>query len=240
MTRASRNPIDIWRAQAVRARTGPITLELSSLGRPEMIFVPFFVIPVYNAAAKAAGQRRILMWDSDKSVESLLSSGAIGGTTPNTAAPFVEPVVIDYNANKLNYYRKTDVAWSSTGCGPTRAVTVTIKLTNGAPANLPTHVDQRTDTPPAGAQPGDNQILLYYVGTDGGSLDQITINDQPGQVEPGMAGNHPTHATFVELPRGQTETVGLHLDEPASPDSPVAINQPAVIPTTWSVKRSIC
>ena len=194
---------------------------------------------LYKAAAKAAGQRRILMWDSDKTVESLLSSGTLGGTVPTTTAPFVGPVIIDYNANKLDYYLKTDVQWVSTGCGSTRSVTVTIKLTNDAPADLPTYVNQRTDDPPAGAKPGDNQILLYYIGTDGGQLDQITVNGQTGSIEPGTEGDHPTYSTLVEVPRGETQTVTLSLSEPGG-RLPILMHQPGVVPMAVDARTAEC
>ena len=125
---------------------------------------------LYRAAATSASERRVLMWDRDAKTESLLSSATLGGTIPNTTAPYIGPVILSYSANKLNYYLKSDVTWVSQGCGATRNVTVTIKLTNTAPGDLPQYVSQRTDEPDYSVSSGDNIVTLYYVGTAGGQL----------------------------------------------------------------------
>ena len=71
---------------------------------------------LYRAAATAANQRRLLIWDRDEPTEKLLTSSTLGGTVSNTSATFIGPVILSYSANKLNYYLKSEVTWASHGC----------------------------------------------------------------------------------------------------------------------------
>ncbi len=195
---------------------------------------------LYAAASRAATERRLQLWTSDESFESMLSTMPIGGAIANTSAPYVGPVVINYAANKLDYYLHTQVQWVSANCGTTSNVTVTITLTNRAPTNLPLYVTQRTDKPSFPVAPGDNQILLYYVGTQGGGLTSITIDGQLATVQPGTAGSHPTYATLVELPRNQPQTIVLNLVEPSTSASPVVLRQPMITPADITTRQTKC
>jgi hypothetical protein len=183
---------------------------------------------MYDAVSRAVDERRLLLWDQDPSVESLLSATVIGGAVHDTDAPYSEPVIINYGGNKLDYYLRTSVSLVSSGCGAQRDVTVTVTLTNGAPDNLPPYVTARTDAPDYPTADGDNRVLLYYVGTHAGKLTSVTVNGHQSTVAPGTAGNHPTYRTLVELPRGVAQIVVLHLTEPASADRRVIVDQPAV------------
>jgi len=42
--------------------------------------------------------------------------------------------IVNDGGNKLDYYLERSLTWTRTGCGPTRATTVTVTLTNNAPA----------------------------------------------------------------------------------------------------------
>ena len=195
---------------------------------------------LYHAAGRAAGERRLLLWNEDKAIESFLSASTVGGAVADTAAPYVQPVVVNYGANKLDYYLKTSVRWEGKGCGSTRDVTVTITLSNTAPAGLSAYVAQRLDEPPYPVTRGDNRVLLYYVGTQGGFLARITVDGEAGTVTPGTAGHHPTYAALVELPRGQSRTLVLTLREPASSAGPVLVRQPLVRPALVSAHAETC
>lgn len=195
---------------------------------------------LYRAAAASASERRLLIWDRDPSTESLLSAGTIGGTIPDTTSAYVGPVIISYSANKLNYYLKSDVTWISRGCGATRNVTVTMKLTNTAPPGLPKYVSQRTDEPDYDVSSGDNIVMLYYVGTSGGRLSGVTVDGSINSIQPGTQGNHPTYTTLAEIPRGRTTTVVLDLVEPANVGAPRTLQQPMVNKPSVSVHLAEC
>ncbi len=196
---------------------------------------------LYRAASRAASERRLLLWSADATVEAVLAGHPLGGAVLATAAPYVQPVIVNYGENKLDYYLSSAVVWTSAGCGPTRQVTVTVTLTNSTPAQgFPTYVTQRQDKPTARISTGDSRVLFYYIGTDGGTLSSITVAGTPGTVTPGSSGGHPTYSTLVELPRGRATTLVLTLREPASALAPVAVQQPMVHPGTVSVHTEAC
>jgi Protein of unknown function (DUF4012) len=195
---------------------------------------------LYQASSRAIQERRLLFWDADNSIEEWVSAHAVGGTIPDTAAPYIAPTIINYGADKLDYYLKASYAWSSTGCGAIRDVTVTITLTNLAPTGLPSYVTQRLDEPPFPVAAGDNRILLYYVGSQGGGITSITIGGAAATVSSGRQGDHPTYSALVELPRATTQTVVLQLREPVGSGSPIVLRQPMVIPATYSITTARC
>lgn len=195
---------------------------------------------LYQAASTSANQRRLLIWDRDAPTEKLLSSATLGGAIPDTTSPYVGPVIISYSANKLSYYLKSGVTWVSHGCGATRDVTVTVKLTNTAPPGLPKYVSQRTDEPDYPVSSGDNIVMLYYIGTSGGQLTKVTVDGSISTVQPGTQGNHPTYSTLAEIPRGKTTTVVLNLVEPGTSVKPLELNQPMVAPASISATGGRC
>ena len=196
---------------------------------------------LYKAAQTAVSERRLLVWDRDTKTEKLLSSEKIGGGVPDTSSPFIGPVIISYSTNKLNYYVTGDVTWATQGCGSTKNVTVTVKLTNTAPAGLPRYVAQRTDNPDYTVSSGDQIVTLFYLGTKGGRLAGLSIDGSANTVEPGTEGSHPTYTTLVEIPRGKTTTVVMHLIEPVKQGAdPIVLNQAMVHPLVVHADSPTC
>jgi Protein of unknown function (DUF4012) len=101
-----------------------------------------------QAAGKAAGQRRFLVWSVDPTVQADLAQTSVAGIIPITTAPYVGLSVFNDGGNKLEYCLDRSLTWTRTCCGPTRATTVTITLTNNAPATgLPPYVTGRLSAP---------------------------------------------------------------------------------------------
>jgi hypothetical protein len=182
-----------------------------------------------TAAMKAVGQRRLLLWDANDTIQSTLAKSNVAGDIPTTNAPFVGAFVSNYASNKLDYYLYRSVVWTSSGCGPTRNVTATITLHNDAPASgLPTYVTQRSDAAPYPVKAGDSRTLLTYVGSTGGSLLQATVNGKTVGTLSGRVAGHPSYGAVLELPRQSTSVVVLHLLEPRAGGQPVVVKQPGV------------
>src|SRR5674476_139602 len=87
-----------------------------------------------RAAGKAAGERRILVWSADPAIQADLAQTSVAGIIPTTTAPYVGLSIVNDGGNKPDYYLDRSVTWQAAGCGPTRPTTVTITLTNNAPA----------------------------------------------------------------------------------------------------------
>jgi hypothetical protein len=68
----------------------------------------------------------------------------------------------------------------------------------------------------------------------------VTLDGKPGTARIGTERGHPVYTVDVELPRGQTRTVVLHLREPSSPVAPIVLHQPLVRPLTVTVRDEAC
>ena len=108
-----------------------------------------------RAVGKAAGERRILVWSADHAVQADLARTSVAGIIPTTAAPYVGLSIVNGGGNKLDYYLDRSLTWRRTGCGSTRQTTVSITLTNNAPARgLPPYVTSRGDRHSYPVKPG--------------------------------------------------------------------------------------
>ena len=128
-----------------------------------------------------------------------------------------------FNASggKLDFYLTRAVSYERTGCGAFRDVLVTIKLSNYAPpAGLPPYVYSRLDDAPPSAQQGDYRSLVDLYASPGAELQSVTLNGEPGTASVEHDLGHPMFRFDLELPRGQTQTVAVHLREPAGTGSP--------------------
>jgi hypothetical protein len=121
-----------------------------------------------RAAGKAAGERRLLVWSANPAVQADLAQTSVAGILPTTSAPYVGPSIVNAGGNELDYYLDRSLTWTRTGCGPTRASTVAIKLTNNAPASgLSPYVMARVDTGSYPVKAGDNRLEVSYFATHG-------------------------------------------------------------------------
>lgn len=194
-----------------------------------------------RALARAADERRLLVWSANPNLQALLESTELSGTVPVTADPYVGLTVINEGGNKLDYYLDRALTWQRRGCGPARTVTVTVVLTNTAPPGLSTvYVAPRSDNPAYPIKAGDNRVTIYYAATEGAVLKSATINGKPTGVSAGTERGHPVFLVDVELPRGAPRTVVLNLEEPDAAGAPIVFRQPLVRPLTVAVRDQAC
>lgn len=89
---------------------------------------------------------------------------------------------------------------------------MTITLTNNAPASaLPPDVTNRSDTHSYPVKTGDNRLIVSYFATQGALLNDITVAGRPGIGRMGAELGHPAYIVDVELPRGTSRTIVIHL-----------------------------
>lgn len=169
----------------------------------------------------ATGERRILVWSADPAVQADLAQTSVSGIIPNTKAPYVGLSIVNDGGNKLDYYLDRPVTWQRTGCGTTRRTTVTIPLTNNAPASgLSPYVTGRSDIHAYPVKPGDNRLEVSYLATQGALIQGVTVAGVPGTASIGADLRHPVYTVDLELPRGTSRTIVLHLSEPAETGAP--------------------
>jgi hypothetical protein len=196
---------------------------------------------LFRAAGKAAGERRILLWSADPAVQKDLAQTSVAGIIPTTTAPYVGLSIVNEGGNKLDYYLDRSLTWQAAGCGPTRRTTVTIKLTNNAPANgLSPYVTGRSDARSYLVKPGDNRLSVSYLATQGALMESVTVAGKPGTSRVGVERGHPVYTVDLELPRGTSRTIVLRLSEPAVAGAPIVLRQPLVRPLQVKLLETVC
>ena len=194
-----------------------------------------------KAAGKAGAQRRLLVYSTSPDVESDLQETSLSGAVLPTDGPYAGLVVNNDAGNKLDYYLDRRLTWTRTGCGTRREVTVTITLTNTAPASgLPPYVIERNDHPRYPTAKGDTRLGVYYYGSAGAFLTSATLDGQRAQVGRGTEQGHPVYFADVEMPRGKARTLTLHFLEPAGTGAPTILRQPLVRPLSVTVRDQSC
>ena len=198
-------------------------------------------VDLVKAASMSAGQHRLIAWSRDPRIERLLMQTNYAAAIPSANRPFAGVILNNAAAGKLDYYLVRTMTYVRTGCGPRRDVTVTITLTNNAPASgLPLYVVDRLDHPPPGAKPGDNHTILDYYASADAQLDSVTLNGQASTAGVATALGHTVLRMDLQLPRGTTQTIVFHLVEPAGNGAPVIWQQPGVTPIQLSVQNQTC
>lgn len=190
---------------------------------------------------RAAGERRLLIWSADPTVEAVLARSVAGGVLPETALPFIAPIITSKTGNKLDYYLVRQFSVVRSVCRAAVAVVVTVKLTNTAPATgLSRYVTTRPDQPTYPTQPGDQRVNANYFATEGAKLDSATLDGKAATVVTGAERGHPTFQVDVEIPHGTTRTVVFNLTEPNTPGNPIILRQPLVRPLNLTVTDTAC
>lgn len=184
-----------------------------------------------QAVGKAAEERRLLVWSADPAVQTDLAQTSLAGIIPTTKAPYVGLSINNGGGNKLDYYLGRALTWQRSGCGPTRRTTVTITLTNSAPASgLSGYVTGRTDRRSYAVKVGDSRLGVAYLATEGALLQSLTVAGKPATSAIGLEHRHPVYTVDLEVPRGTSRTIVLNLTEPAGKGEPIVLRQPLVRP----------
>ncbi|MGW5463793.1 DUF4012 domain-containing protein [Streptomyces sp. NPDC003996] len=217
--------------ETARAAAGRL---MQAFGDPHMI--PALLSAVHDVQREG----RLQVWSAHPDEQRLLQTRPFSGVLPDTPGPFAGLVVNNAAGTKLDYYLDRSLVWAPGACTDTgRAVTVTITLTNRAPASgLPEYVTQRVDAPPYRTQPGDNRLLVTYYAGMGASLTGATLDGRPVTVDTGTERGHPAYTLDLELPRQSSRTLVLHLDEPGADSAPTILRQALVTPLTATVRRA--
>lgn len=205
---------------------------MNSLDDPENL--PTLLTAVHDVAR----DQRLKMWSAYTAEQHRLQQRSMGGVLPSSPGPFTGVVVNNAAATKLDYYLERSLKWAPGPCAADkRSITATVTLTNRAPASgLPPYVTDRLDHPAYRTQPGDNRVLVSYYASAGAQLTRATLDDRRVLTGVGKERGHPVYTFSLELPRGATRTLVLHLIEPRSDRPPVLLRQQLVKPLRVTVK----
>jgi hypothetical protein len=81
---------------------------------------------------------------------------------------------------------------------------------------------------------------VSYFATQGTQMQSVTLAGRPGRGRIGAENGHPVYTIDVELPRGTSRTVVLHLIEPAGTSPPIVLRQPLVRPLHVTLNNAVC
>ena len=193
-----------------------------------------------KAAGRAAADRRLLVYSADPGAEADLTRTSLAGALPAGTAPFAGLVVNNAAGNKLDYYLDRSLTWTRSGCGATRQVTVTVRLTNTAPTGLPEYVTERNDHPRYRTKLGDTKLYVSYYASAGAFRRTTTLDGANAGISQGTEAGHPVYSLGVELPRGATRTIVFTFTEPAGSGTPTVLRQPLVRPLSVTVHDQTC
>ncbi|HEU5033656.1 MAG TPA: DUF4012 domain-containing protein, partial [Mycobacteriales bacterium] len=183
-----------------------------------------------KAMGTAAGEGRFRVWSAHPAEQALIAPTKLSGVVPEGKAPYSAFVVENAAGSKLDYYLGRQISWTGGSCGgATRRTTVTVKLTNHAPASgLPDYGVVRADQHGAGAPRGSEMLLANLFATEGAQLAGLTLDGQPHPASLLRERGHPVYELSLQIDPGQTRTLTFTLVEPAAKGAPRMDVQPLV------------
>ncbi|MFE9126073.1 DUF4012 domain-containing protein [Streptomyces sp. NPDC007148] len=182
---------------------------------------------------------RMTVWSAHADEQQELNARPVGGSVPQGPGTYAGLVVNNAGGTKLDYYLDRSLEWSPGRCtADGREVTVKAVLTNRAPVTgLPLYVTDRLDNPAHAARRGDNRLLVSYFATAGAGLVQARLDGKAAPSAQGTERGHPVYTFDVEVPRGTSRTLTLHLLEPPSDRAPTVLRQQLTRPLHVTVRQ---
>ena len=186
-----------------------------------------------DALGKAVSERRIAIWSAMPEDQKLLETTPLAHILPDDAAPFAGVVLNNLGGNKLDYYLRTHIEYAADECrGPTRASTVTVKLTNAVPNEpLPDYVAGASGLSPdlgLTLPEGTSVTSVRLFATKGSELSGVILNGERVPAIHYTERGHPVFEVQVIMTAGQTADIMFQLSEPTVPGEPQAPAQPLV------------
>lgn len=198
-----------------------------------------------DALGRAVGERRIAIWSAVPEDQKLLEETPLAHILPDDDAPFAAVVLNNLGGNKLDYYLRTQIEYAADQCsGPTRASTVTVKLTNAVPNEpLPDYVASATGLSPElglTLPEGTSVTSVRLFATKGSKLSGVILNGERVPAIHHTERGHPVFEVQVIMTAGQTADIMFQVSEPTAPGAPRAPSQPLVENVTPKVMVPEC
>lgn len=176
----------------------------------------FSATALLRILATAAGQHRLSVYSGDPTDERLIAETPLGGAETITSRPYAEVIVNNAAATKLDYYLQRSETYQRHSCAA-GAATVTVRLTNDAPADgLPPYVTGGSGMRSRHEPPGTNQLLVSLYGTEHSYVTGATLDGRPQFIMSGQERGHPVSSALVTLGPGQTRELVFQVHEPVA------------------------
>lgn len=199
-----------------------------------------------ESLARAATERRLIVYSGHPDEERELSGTDVGGGLPGGAGPYAFVVVNNTAGSKMDYYLSRSITYTSTHCAEgTRDSRIEIIFGNSAPPadRLPRYVTQRQDIgrgPNRSAVPGSVSLLVSVYGARGAGVGRATVDGKPMGVSVTSEDGRPVWGFPIEVAPGTHRTVVLEVTEPASDAPPVVPVQPLAQPQHVEISVARC
>ncbi|HEX3705525.1 MAG TPA: DUF4012 domain-containing protein [Mycobacteriales bacterium] len=194
-----------------------------------------------EAMSHAVTEHRLMVWSARAEEQSTLDATPLAGGLPDTESPFVAVTVNNSQGSKLDYYLEKSVTYDRTACSVSgeQLSTVTVRLHNGAPANLPAYVTTRLGG--TGRFPvGSERSLVALYTTHGANLLGVTADGTSIAASIGEEVGHPRYDVEIDTAAGATTTLVFHVIEPRHDDPVTVWRQPGINPEVVRLVGSAC
>ena len=183
---------------------------------------------------------RIQLASTRSNEEDVLTSGPLGGAVPRTDRPFAYLAVSNDGGAAVDGWLDRAVSYAGGPCStPRRQSTITVRLTNNAPAHPQLDWFAVAAGDPAGGDLTD-RLRVGVVLTTGARVTGLTVDGQPVVADMAEVAGHPLARARVNIPRAASATLRLTLDEPSASGAATVAAQPLVVPLDSRVDVPVC
>lgn len=178
---------------------------------------------------------------TDPKAQDLVAATPLGGALTTASQPYFGVFTNSTDGTKIDPYLTKKITYHRSA--PTRGqqqVTVTYDVTNNAPTTgLPPYVATHDYIPPRPDTPeGSHQFIIAVYLATGATNPVVTLDGKP--TKPLFVGREQDHLlVWVQPPPldggGARETVSVAATEPASASPPSYLEQPSLVPTTYTI-----
>jgi hypothetical protein len=193
-----------------------------------------------RALTRAAGERRLLVWSADASVQRELRAADWSGSLQPAQGALAGFAVVNAAGSKLDYYLDRTLTFTRSSCGANGSAVATLRLHNDAPTSgLAPYVTIRADKQ-RGAKPGDNRLLVSFYAPAGSRIDKVMVDGRA--VHFGMQTEAGSVVTTLdlELPRQSARMISVTASGPAFAGNVGILEQPLARPLQVSTSRTQC
>lgn len=183
--------------------------------------------------ARAAGERRLLVWSADETENELLAGTVVASPLPDDeAAPVFGVYLNDGTGAKMGYYLRHHVTLTRRcPVGAQQQYDVELRLGSTAPADAAALPEYVTGAGVFGVRPGTVRTVVRFYGPAGATMDAMTRDGQPVGYLPQRERGRPVGTVRVDLAPGESTALVLRVDD----DSP----GPARVRTTPGIENSL-
>jgi hypothetical protein len=185
---------------------------------------------ILTELARAAGERRLLVWSADKSEEAILDGTVLAGRLPDDGAgnPTVGVFLNDGGGAKLSYYLTQAAALSVGACAEDGSRELRLRLTVGSTAptkGLPYYVTGMA----LSGDPYTSRTNVMVFSPTGGAVVRVTLDGKEQNFGTGLERDRGVGVITVDLPPGRSKTYDIAIQTGIPP----VLNQ-TIKPQLWT------